>query len=61
MAVPLYRRLGWLRWEGRLSALTPDGRVRTPDDEGGVYVLPVAVPPDLAAELTCDWRDGEVW
>jgi hypothetical protein len=39
----------------------PAGPVRTPDDEGGVYVLPVAVPPDLTAQLTCDWRDGDVW
>ncbi|HMN99249.1 MAG TPA: GNAT family N-acetyltransferase [Miltoncostaeaceae bacterium] len=61
MAVPLYRRLGWLPWEGRLSALTPAGPVGTPDDEGSVYVLPVAVTTDLAAELTCDWRDGDVW
>jgi aminoglycoside 2'-N-acetyltransferase I len=40
--------------------LTPDGVVRTEDDDGGVYVLPVA-PVDLTAGLTCDWRDGDVW
>jgi aminoglycoside 2'-N-acetyltransferase I len=44
-----------------LSALTPDGVVRTEDDDGSVYVLPVAVPLDLSGELACDWRDGDVW
>lgn len=61
MAAPLYVRRGWQRWLGPTSALTPAGVVRTPDDDGGVYVLPVAVELDLSGELTCDWRDGEVW
>ena len=47
--------------EGPTSALTPDGIVRTEDADGEVYVLPVAVALDLAGELTCDWRDGDVW
>jgi len=61
MAAPLYRKLGWLQWRGPLYALTPDGIVRTPVDEKAVHVLPVADPPDVAAALTCDWRDGDVW
>ncbi len=61
MAAPLYRKLGWLRWEGPLSAITPDGTVRTPVDEKSVHVLPVADPLDVTAALTCDWRDGDVW
>jgi hypothetical protein len=24
-------------------------------------VLPVAMELDLTGELTCDWRDGDVW
>jgi len=60
-AVPMYRAHGWRRWEGRLSALTPSGIVRTAEEEGAVFVLPVAVELDLTAELTCDWRDGDVW
>jgi aminoglycoside 2'-N-acetyltransferase I len=60
-AVPLYTARGWQRWRGPLSAITPAGTVRTPEEEGAVYVLPVAVPLDLARELTCDWRDGDVW
>jgi aminoglycoside 2'-N-acetyltransferase I len=57
----LYRGRGWLRWEGRLAALTPEGVTRTADEEGFVYVLPVAAELDLTGELTCDWRDGDVW
>jgi aminoglycoside 2'-N-acetyltransferase I len=57
----LYAARGWRRWRGRLSALTPAGIVRTPQEDGCIYVLPVAEPLDLSAELTCDWRDGDVW
>lgn len=57
----LYESRGWVRWQGRTSVLTPTGIVRTPDEDGGVYVLPGAVPLDLTGELTCDWRHGDVW
>jgi aminoglycoside 2'-N-acetyltransferase I len=57
----LYSANGWRRWEGPLSALTPDGVVRTPEEEGYVYVLEVDGPLDRAGELTCDWREGDVW
>jgi aminoglycoside 2'-N-acetyltransferase I len=57
----LYRSRGWKQWQGPLFALTPDGLTRTQEEDGGVYVLPVNVPLDLAGELTCDWRDGDVW
>jgi aminoglycoside 2'-N-acetyltransferase I len=57
----LYRGRGWLRWEGRLSAITPAGVTHTPEEEGYVYVLPVDAALDLSGELTCDWRDGDVW
>ena len=57
----LYRSRGWQRWEGRLSALTPTGVERTEEEEGYIYVLPVSASLDLAGELTCDWRDGDVW
>jgi aminoglycoside 2'-N-acetyltransferase I len=60
-AVRLYESGGWVRWEGRLSALTPDGIVHTPEEEGFVYVLEVDRPLDLETELTCDWREGDVW
>ena len=57
----LYTRRGWELWEGPLFALTPSGVTRTEDADGAVYVLPVSIPLDLTAELTCDWRDGDVW
>jgi aminoglycoside 2'-N-acetyltransferase I len=60
-AKDLYATLGWRRWVGQLTALTPDGIVRTAGEEGCVFVLPVTVPLDLDGELTCDWRDGDVW
>ena len=60
-AISLYERVGWQRWRGPLRALTPSGVVRTPDEEGAVFVLECAASLDLAAELTCDWRDGDVW
>jgi aminoglycoside 2'-N-acetyltransferase I len=60
-AASLYASRGWQRWLGPTSALTPTGIERTPDDDGGVYVLPVTARLDLSGELTCDWRDGDVW
>ena len=61
MGAPLYASRGWLRWEGPTSVLAPSGTERTPGDDGGVYVLPVTAELDLAGDLACDWRDGEVW
>jgi aminoglycoside 2'-N-acetyltransferase I len=60
-AIPFYEARGWRRWEGRARALTPDGLVPTPDEEGWIYVLEAAVPLDLGGELVADWRDGDVW
>jgi aminoglycoside 2'-N-acetyltransferase I len=57
----LYGSRGWELWRGSTSALTPAGITRTPDDDGSVYVLPVTARLDTSGELTCDWRDGEVW
>jgi aminoglycoside 2'-N-acetyltransferase I len=60
-AADFYAARGWQQWRGPTSALTPAGVRRIPEDDGGVYVLPVAVSVDLAGELTCDWRDGDAW
>jgi aminoglycoside 2'-N-acetyltransferase I len=48
-------------WQGPSSALTPTGIERTEEEDGGIFVLPLVVPLDLFGELTCDWRDGDVW
>jgi aminoglycoside 2'-N-acetyltransferase I len=60
-AADFYAARGWQLWRGPTSTLTPDGLARTEGDDGCIYVLAVAVPLDLSAELTCDWRDGDVW
>jgi aminoglycoside 2'-N-acetyltransferase I len=58
---PLYTGRGWQPWRGPTSALTPNGVVRTPDDDGAVFVLPVSTTLDTSTPITCDWRDGDVW
>ena len=59
--VRLYRPRGWMHWRGPTSVLAPGGMIRTPDDDGSIFVLPVSVDLDPTAELVCDWRDGDVW
>ncbi|MBY8848914.1 GNAT family N-acetyltransferase [Saccharothrix longispora] len=59
--VPFYAGRGWLRWRGRTFAMTPGGVVRTEEEDDGVFVLPAGGVPDLRGDLTCDWRDGDVW
>jgi aminoglycoside 2'-N-acetyltransferase I len=60
-AADFYAARGWKLWQGPTSALTPTGIQRTEEDDGCIYVLPLAVPLDLSDELTCDWRDGDLW
>jgi aminoglycoside 2'-N-acetyltransferase I len=57
----LYTSRGWLPWRGSTWTLSPGGRMRTPEDDGAVFVLPGSAPLGLDGELTCDWRDGDVW
>jgi len=56
-----YAARGWRRWEGPTSALTPTGVVRTEEDDDCIYVLALSARLDLRGELTCDWREGDVW
>jgi aminoglycoside 2'-N-acetyltransferase I len=58
-----YRRLGWTVWRGPTSVRTAHGLVRTPDEDGFVLVriTPSTPPLDLAGQLSCDWRPGDVW
>ena len=62
-AAAMYEGRGWQRWRGTTWALSPAGRVRTADEDGGVFVRPVATGPslDVDGELCCDWREGDVW
>ncbi len=59
-AAAFYTARGWQVWAGTTSVLTPDGRQRTPDDDGGVLVLPVTARLALAGDLACGWRNGDV-
>lgn len=56
-----YAARGWQLWRGPSSALTPVGIRPTSDDDGCLYVFELGVPLDLSGELTCDWREGDVW
>jgi aminoglycoside 2'-N-acetyltransferase I len=60
-AAGFYAARGWRLWQGPSAVLSPGGITRTPDEDGSIYVLPVTVSLDLASELTCDWRAGDVW
>ncbi|MPZ89701.1 MAG: GNAT family N-acetyltransferase [Nitriliruptorales bacterium] len=60
-AAGFYAVRGWRVWQGPSSALTPTGIQPTEAEDGGIYVLPVTVTLDLSGELTCDWRDGDLW
>ena len=64
----LYRARGWQCWRGTTWAMTPAGRVRArsrtgprAEDDAAVFVLPGGVRLDLDGELTCDWRDRDLW
>lgn len=57
----LYASRGWLPWHGPTSVLAPTGPVRTPDDDGTVFVLPIDISLDTSAELMCEGRAGDVW
>nr|CRL72475.1 acetyltransferase (GNAT) family protein [Mycolicibacterium komanii] len=58
---PIYIARGWLPWRGPTSVLAPAGLTRTPDDDNALFVLPVSIELDTAGEITCDWREGDVW
>ena len=60
-AAVFYAARGWRRWEGQTWALTPEGKVRTANNDRDIFVLEAGVPLDRSGELTCDWRDGDVW
>lgn len=61
----LYDSLGWQRWLGPTSVMTPGGIIATPDEDDGIYVYPSSSAflecVDRTAPLCCDWRDGDVW
>jgi aminoglycoside 2'-N-acetyltransferase I len=62
-APEFYVRLGWQLWLGPTAVRTSTGEVRTPDDDGDIFVLTTPSSPalDPRAVLSCPWRSGDVW
>jgi aminoglycoside 2'-N-acetyltransferase I len=58
-----YTGLGWEVWAGPTSANSPEGLIRTPDEDGAVMILRTGATQalDVSGSLTCDWRAGDVW
>jgi aminoglycoside 2'-N-acetyltransferase I len=58
-----YERLGWRTWRGPSFVRTATGLERTPDEDGYILVLttPSTPPIDLGAQISCEWRPGDVW
>jgi aminoglycoside 2'-N-acetyltransferase I len=59
-AAEFYAARGWQKWSGTASVITPNGKQRTQEEEGWIYLLPV-VEPITHGDLACDWRGGDVW
>jgi len=58
-----YERLGWQTWRGPSFVRTASGIRRTPDEDGYILALLTGRGPalDLDAEISCEWRPGDVW
>ncbi|HEV2006591.1 MAG TPA: GNAT family N-acetyltransferase, partial [Candidatus Limnocylindrales bacterium] len=58
-----YERLGWETWRGPSFVRTASGIRRTPDEDAYILVLVTGSGPalDLDAEISCEWRPGDVW
>jgi aminoglycoside 2'-N-acetyltransferase I len=58
-----YERLGWERWRGPTYVQSPDGRIRTPDDDDSVMIMRTSrsLFLDSSKPLVCEWRTGDVW
>lgn len=61
MGAGFYAARGWKPWQGRTWALTPGGVVRTEEEDEDIFVLEVSASLDFGGDLTCDWRDGDLW
>ncbi|MFH8982020.1 GNAT family N-acetyltransferase [Streptomyces varsoviensis] len=60
-AVGFYAARGWRLWPGTTSVVGPRGIERLPDEEGGVFVLPLSAELTFDGDLACDWRSGDAW
>lgn len=60
-ATGFYTTRGWQHWLGPTWVLAPEGRIRTAGDDDSILVLPNNIDVDVAGDLSCDWRNGDVW
>jgi aminoglycoside 2'-N-acetyltransferase I len=60
-AMPLYRARGWQAWRGPTSTSAGAQAVRTPDEDGNVFVFITGAAPSLDGDLVCDARSGDPW
>ncbi|MEP7157939.1 MAG: GNAT family N-acetyltransferase [Chloroflexota bacterium] len=60
---PFYERLGWQIWRGHSSVRSGSREEPTPDEDGYIMFLRTAASPalDPAAQISCEWRPGDVW
>lgn len=61
MGAGFYAARGWRQWQGKTWGLTPGGVVRTAEEDEDIYLLEVSESLDFGGDLTCDWRDGDLW
>jgi aminoglycoside 2'-N-acetyltransferase I len=59
--VAYYERFGWEVWRGPLAIRTEGGLLPTPDETVMILRLARTPPLDLDAQLTAEWRIGELW
>ncbi|WP_310794818.1 GNAT family N-acetyltransferase [Streptomyces sp. TLI_171] len=60
--VPFYLARGWRPWTNPTWALGPQGRVRTAEEDGWIYLLGGEAQLDPDGDLTvCEWREGDIW
>ena len=58
-----YARIGWERWAGPSFVRQGAEEIRTEGDDGGLMVLRFGPSEgiDLAAPISCEHRNGDVW
>lgn len=58
-----YSRLGWEPWNGPTYVRSPEGLLRTEEDDDSIMFLRTSSsgPLDHTASLSCEWRAGDVW
>jgi hypothetical protein len=61
-SVDYYARLGWERWRGPLAIRSETGLQPSPSDECAMILrLPKTPALNLDAQLSAEWRRGELW